>query len=138
MFFPTNKCDRAAKTRNNIHCYTFLDVPQFKHSGRCIQIKSPQAVQTHRVFSFLMNCLIPIFSICIRFSIMLMPYFVRYLGTCFHEEQYISFFGERYFHRRHEYRRTVQNFVYAVWNCMVDSSSLLARAEIPRNSTLSL
>lgn len=40
-------------------------------------------MQTQRVFSFLTNCLMPRSSICVRFSIMLMPYFARYLVSRF-------------------------------------------------------
>ena len=39
---------------------------------------------THRAFSLRTNCLIPTSRIWTRFSIMLMPYFVRYrLSNCF-------------------------------------------------------
>ncbi len=63
--------------------YAFLDVPQFKQLGRCIQISSLHALHCQRIFSFRTNCLIPTSSICLRFSIMLMPYFSRYLLSRF-------------------------------------------------------
>ncbi len=60
-----------------------LSFPHPSHRHRCTLIVPPQAGQVQRSRSDLTNARIPSFRIASRFSIMLMPYFVRYRWSRF-------------------------------------------------------
>ena len=58
--------------------------PQERHLGLWTQIISPHSGHIHFAFSFRMKCLIPNSLIILRFSIILIPYFVLYRSfSCF-------------------------------------------------------
>ena len=71
------------KTGVDLDQWIWRRVPQFRHSGLCTQISSPQTPHRQRIFSLLTNSRIPASSILTRLSIILMPYFPRYLLSRF-------------------------------------------------------
>jgi len=113
----------------SVDCYAVLDVPQFKHVGLCTQISLPQEPHCQRVFWFLTNCLIPSSSICIIFSIMLMPYFARYLLSRFFNRVHGKDAHERsqYFPLRFSQKRKLHFLRHLVLGVRQPSHLLLSR-----------